>query len=97
MCVCVCVCVCENKPSPVIAYNLKHKDKQNKLKIKMGTFVQCRLAFFADVKRKVLKTHRHTIAAPKVMVIFRQVRACLLYFKAYEFVSCYTQKLQFSS
>ena len=31
---------CENKPSAVIAYNFKHKKKS---KVKMKTFVQCRI------------------------------------------------------
>ena len=39
------------------------------------------LAFFADVERKVAKTHRHTVTTPKVMVIFTQVRAYLLCLK----------------
>ena len=39
------------------------------------------LAFFADNKRKVVKTHRHTITAPKVVVIFTQVRANVLCLK----------------
>ena len=55
------------------------------------------VAFFADVKRKVAKTHRRTITAPKLMMIITLVRAYLLSLKTFEFVSFYTQKLQFSS
>ena len=55
------------------------------------------LAFFADVKRKVAKTHKHTITAAKVMVIITLVRAYLLHLKTFKFVSYYTQKLKFSS
>ena len=55
------------------------------------------LAFFADAKRKVVKTHRHTITAPKDMVMFTQVCAYLLCLKTFEFVSFYTQKLKFSA
>ena len=55
------------------------------------------LAFFADVKRKVAKTHKHMITAAKVMVIITLVRAYLLCLKTFEFVSYYTQKLKFSS
>ena len=39
------------------------------------------LAFFADVKRKVAKTHGHTITAPKLMVIITLVRAYLFVFE----------------
>ena len=56
-----------------------------------------RLAFFADVKRKVAKTHRHTITAPKVVVIFIQVSAYLLCLKTFKFVSFSTQKLKCST
>ena len=55
------------------------------------------LAFFADVKRKVAKTHGHTITAPKLMVIITLVRVYLLCLKTFEFVSFYIQKLKFSS
>ena len=50
------------------------------------------LAFFADVKRKVVKSHRHTITALKGVVIFTKVRAKLLCLKTFEFLSFYTQK-----
>ena len=49
------------------------------------------LAFFADFKRKVVKTHRHVYDySAKIRVIFTQVRAYLLYLKTFEFVSFYT-------
>ena len=51
------------------------------------------LRFFADVKRKVAKTHIHTITAPKIMVIVTLVCAYLLCLKTFEFVSFYRQKL----
>ena len=66
----------------------------------MGTFVQCRfkeLAFFADVKREVVETQRHTATAPKLILIFTKVRVHLLYLKFFDFISFYTQKLKFSS
>ena len=52
------------------------------------------LAFFADVKRKVVKTHKHTITAPKALVNFTQVRAYLLCLKTFELVSFYMQKIK---
>ena len=65
--------------------------------MKMGTFDQYRLSAESDAKRKVAKTPRHTITAPKVMVILTQVRAYLLCLKTFEFVSFYTQKIKFST
>ena len=55
------------------------------------------LAFFADVKPKVVKTYITMITAPKNMVIFTQVCAYLLCLKTFEFVSFNMQKLKFSS
>ena len=52
------------------------------------------LAFFADVNRKLVKTHMHTVTVPKVMVIFTQVCAYLLCWKAFELVSFYKQKIK---
>ena len=49
--------VCENKPSSVIADNLKHNKKQNKYWQFLSMSLKA-LAFYADVKRKVLK-HRY--------------------------------------
>ena len=74
---------CEIKPSPVIAYNLNTRKKQHK----NGDFRSMsfkELAFFADVKRKVFKTHRHTIIAQRLWY-FTQVRAFLLCLKTFEF------------
>ena len=52
---------------------------------------------FADVKRKVVKTHRYTIAAPKVMVFLHKSVHSLSCLETFEFVSFYTQKLKFYS
>ena len=59
---------CESKPSSVIANNLKQKKKQ----IKHWHFLSMlfkALAFFADVKREVLKAQRHSITASKLIKI----------------------------
>ena len=87
---------CKDKPSLLIAYNLRHTKKQNKnWNFRSMPFKE--LAFFADVKRKVTKTQRHIITAPKLMVIIKLVRAYLLCLKTFEFVSFNSQKLKFSS
>ena len=55
----MCVCVCVNKPSPVIAYvALSTRKKRNK-NGDLFSMLFKGLAFFADVKRKVAKAHRH--------------------------------------
>ena len=57
------------------------------------------VAFFDDVKRKVVKIQRHWITAPKVIVILhKSVPILLLFLKTFEFVSFHTQnKLVFFS
>ena len=75
----------------VISYNLKHKKKQNKTRdFRSMPFKE--LAFFADIKRKVVKNHVDIRFQRQKLGTFLHKSVPLLYLKTFKFVSFYTQK-----
>ena len=82
----------ESKPSLVITYNQWHENKQNKHWRFLSRSFKA-LAFFSDVKHKELRTEKHSITAPDVIVLLHKSPPYTLFSERLNLLQFYTQKL----